>query len=439
MYYKLRKIGKKTGRGTVYVVYRFGQSELAKTTGVNVLPSEFNPKTGKVNGKNSLFPELNAQIQAVAGRMERAVRNARGEGLLPTTATVEACYAKLISVDDELPDLQDGAEVAADDLQRQMNELRTQLARKEAAYADMLLAAGLSNGPNAKALFTDKIADFLATRPNYRPATILGYRDLSSMVAKFHSSLQLADVNVEFLQDFQRHLLDKEMRNQSVRTILDRLRTVYTHFAEDEGLSLLIFRKFRPIPALANDNVIYLTPEEIDAIAALEIKAPTLRQVQQQFLFACETGLRHSDLYITAANVVGEELRVTTRKKQKTVTVPLTERAKAIIEGPCFPFKPVNVNHYNKAIQQVCKKAPVLNALVTVTHYSGAKTFVQTRMKWQMISSHVARKSAINNWLAKGVRETVVADWAGHSDLKMLQRHYQNRASASRQEASKIR
>lgn len=439
MYYKLRKIGKKTGQGTVYVVHRFGQSELAKTTGVNVLPSEFNPKTGKVNGKNSLFPELNAQIQAVAGRMERAVRNARGEGLLPTTATVEACYSKLVSVDAALPDLRDGAEVAADDLKRQMADLREQLAQKESAYADMLLAAGLANGPDPKALFTDKIADFLATRPNYRPATVSGYRDLGSMIAKFRPSLQLADINLGFLQDFQRHLLDKELRNQSVRVILDRLKAIYSHFAEDEGLSLGLFRRFKPIPALANDNVIYLTPEEIDAIAALEIKAATLRQVQQQFLFACETGLRHSDLYITAANVVGEELRVTTRKKQKTVTVPLTERAKAILKGPCFPFKPIHVNHYNKAIQQVCKKAPVLKVPVTVTHYSGAKTFVETRMKWQLISSHVARKSAINNWLAKGVRETVVADWAGHSDLKMLRRHYQNREAASRQEAVKIR
>ena len=78
MFYKVRKVGKKTGQGTVYVVYRFGQSEMVKTTGVNVLPSEFNTTTGKVSRKNPLHPELNAQIQAVVARLERAVRNAKG-------------------------------------------------------------------------------------------------------------------------------------------------------------------------------------------------------------------------------------------------------------------------------------------------------------------------------------------------------------------------
>jgi integrase len=210
------------------------------------------------------------------------------------------------------------------------------------------------------------------------------------------------------------------------------------HFAEDEGLATGFLRKFKLVQELANDNVIFLSADEIEAIAALDIKAATLRQIQQQFLFACETGLRHSDLYITAANIVGEKLKVTTRKKQKTVTIPLTERAKAILAGPTFPFKQFGINHYNKAVHQICKKVAALHVPVTVTHYSGAKTFTETRMKWELISSHVARKSAINNWLARGVRETVVADWAGHSDLKMLQKHYQNREAASRQEALKL-
>jgi hypothetical protein len=76
MLHKIRKVEKKTGQEKVYLVHCFNHQELIKTTGVNVLPRGFNTTTGKVSRKNLLHPELNAQIQVVAVRLERAGRNA---------------------------------------------------------------------------------------------------------------------------------------------------------------------------------------------------------------------------------------------------------------------------------------------------------------------------------------------------------------------------
>jgi hypothetical protein len=216
MFYKVRKVGKKTGQGTVYVVYRFGQSEMVKTTGVNVLPGEFNATTGKVSRKNPLHPELNAQIQTVVARLERAVRNARGEGLEPTTAIVDVYYAKILAqepTETSLPGLQYGAESVADLMLQELKSLRESLAQKERAYAEMTLASNLVVGTEDKVLFTDKIAEYLAIHPSYRPATIAGYQDLANMLSKFQPGLSLTDVNLTLLQDFQAHLLGKELRN----------------------------------------------------------------------------------------------------------------------------------------------------------------------------------------------------------------------------------
>jgi hypothetical protein len=76
MLYKIKKVEKKTGQKKVYLVHCFNHQELIKTTGLNVLPRGFNTTTGKVSRKNLLHPELNAQIQVVAVRLERAGRSA---------------------------------------------------------------------------------------------------------------------------------------------------------------------------------------------------------------------------------------------------------------------------------------------------------------------------------------------------------------------------
>jgi len=191
------------------------------------------------------------------------------------------------------------------------------------------------------------------------------------------------------------------------------------------------------VPELSNDDVIHLKPEDVAAIAALDL-TKAQRQVQQQFLFACETGLRHQSLYITSANITGDTLTVTTGKKNLTVKPPITKAARAILEGPDFPFRKYHVNHYNKVLRAICKKIPGFHVLVTLTHYKGNVAFVETKPKWEHMSSHVARKTATNNWREAKVSEIAIALWAGHKNTKTTAKHYQNKDALSAQEAQKL-
>ncbi|GAA4498299.1 hypothetical protein GCM10023172_14980 [Hymenobacter ginsengisoli] len=439
MFYKIRGISPKSGKGTVYCVYRQNGKECLRTTGVAVAPADFDPATGKVKSRVPQHPELNAKIQAVALTIEGIVRDLKADGLEASSAAVAAALADIDTIAEAdafvLPILEKADAQSLEALRKELAWLESETLRVKTAIGRFERLLGIAAPVK---LFTDKIADYLKADPNfYRPATVRGYEDLRVIIGEFRPQLRLEEIDLDTFREFQKYLLAKGMRNNSVRTHLDRLKTVYRYLADEAGLSAEFLKKFRQVPELANDDVIYLTREEVAAIAALKL-TKTQRQVQQQFLFACATGLRHQSLNITTANITGETLTVVTGKKNLTVKPPITPAARAILNGPDFPFRKYHVNHFNKVLRAICKKAPGFDVPVTVTHYVGNVPTVETKPKWEHMSSHVGRKTAINHWLASGVRESVVSLWAAHRDTKTTAKHYANKDAISAQEALKL-
>lgn len=445
MFYKIRGISAKSGKGTVSVVYRQADFETVKATGVSVAPKDFETKTGKVKSRVPEHPEQNAKIQAVANDIETAVRNLNANGEALTKATLDAEFTRILKFNEAI---QGAGEVFPDYLTQQQQEIEALAAEVERRKENLVKQQELMSGygvytmptkPQREARFTDKITAFLKANPNqYSPATLRGYNDLISILTKFKRGLLVKDIDLPLIQSLQTYLLGKKMRNQSVRVILTRFKTVFKIVAEELNLPTAFLGKLTMVKELANDNVIFLNVEEIEAIEQIPLSGSMQRQVRAQFLFACETGLRHSDLCITQANITGDTLTVVMQKSKRTVKPPLTAKAREILNGPEFPFKFIHVNHYSKCLKTICEKIPALQGEVTLTHFVGNKATSETKPKWQLVSSHVARKTAINNWLKLGVRETVVALWAGHKNTKMIQKHYQNQDEASANEAMKL-
>ena len=54
------------------------------------------------------------------------------------------------------------------------------------------------------------------------------------------------------------------------------------------------------------------------------------------------------------------------------------------------------------------------------------------------MTSHVARKTFVENAVAKGVELIAIAEWLGHSDTQMLQKHYAHKGQIAKREAHKL-
>jgi integrase len=425
MYYKLKGISPKSGKGTVSVVYRQTDFETLKSTGVTVSPNDFNTTTGKVKARVPNHPELNAKIQAVTTCLEMAVRNIIESGRPVTKQALEAQYS-IVQLRLMLAKEQEAIQQQLESAEQKPND------RSGVTSQGYLLETKIGNR------LTDKITEYLKLNPeNYGQNTILGYEDLRMIILKFKPNLALEDISLPLFYELQNHLIKKEMRNQSIRITFARLKKVYTYYADEMDLPIAFIGKFKMVKELYNDNVIFLTDEEVELIEKVELKSKAQNQVRYQFLFSCQVGLRHSDLYITSADIKANELHVTMKKSKHTVKPPLTAKAKAILASEHFPFKVITINQYNKTVRAISKKAG-LTDVIKQTHFIGNHPVTITKQKWELMSSHVGRKTAINNWLNKGVRESVVALWAGHQNTKMIQKHYQNKDAASLKEAEKL-
>ena len=152
---------------------------------------------------------------------------------------------------------------------------------------------------------------------------------------------------------------------------------------------------------------VYLTEEEISRLADLNLDtAPSsLRKVRDVFLIGCWTGQRFSDYSgismdeIEMIVIDGEEykaLRMIQKKTDRTVLVPVLDmRLSEIIDSP-----------------------------TTVCCRKGGMKIKTVRPKYELVSSHTARRSCITNLYLGGRLSTgQIRCISGHADEESLKRY----------------
>lgn len=168
---------------------------------------------------------------------------------------------------------------------------------------------------------------------------------------------------------------------------------------------------------------VWLTLDEIDKINALDFgNKVLLTRCRDAFVFQCMVGCRYGDLEkLVRENIVFESgvyyMKIKTRKNEKLIKVPLAKKAVAIIEK----YKGISVADWlptmqecNSQIKEVCKLAGMYE-VVQMVRGSGDNRKEHRFQKWQLITTHCARRSAVNNLKAAGISDHVIASITGQS------------------------
>lgn len=200
------------------------------------------------------------------------------------------------------------------------------------------------------------------------------------------------------------------------------------------------------IPADTYGTPIYLTAEELQYLYMYDdFTLPQLRQ-RDIFIFQCLTGCRVADLMqLTAANIQEGWLvyipQKTSRHKPTTIEVPLSPTALEIIEryhyadihGRLLPF--IAPQKYNEAIQRVCKIARLDRSVMVLDPH----TFVaHPRPLYEVVTSHVARKTFTQLLYAATGDKRLVASMTGHSENSQAFNRYSEINRAMKQRAGEI-
>lgn len=231
------------------------------------------------------------------------------------------------------------------------------------------------------------------------------------------------------LERYEQWLVSRNISNITAKNYLS-LTVTFLRWCYRQGLCDSSFTRYECKLKTSDRKeraVIYLTLEEIDRIAKLELRG-NREVVRDVFLFQCYTGLRISDASVlTWQSIVGDKLRIIVKKTGVFIDNRLPKQALAIIDKyRCngmtnkFVFPHLSKDIYRANLKAIGRMANIDDPITLTDYRNGAKTIIQVP-KWQKLTTHVGRKTFVVNSLSMGFTANQVIKCTGHTTINALE------------------
>lgn len=172
----------------------------------------------------------------------------------------------------------------------------------------------------------------------------------------------------------------------------------------------------------------YLDEDEISRIIQYRPKTITQAIVQQQFVLGALTGARHSDYQrFTKQNINGDRLVYVSKKTHIRAEVPLSPIVERILtvgtihESDNFAFafrQTVADSTFNDTIREICRLCEINDSIKL--YRKGKECIGQ---KWEFISSHSCRKSAVTNMYKRCHDLFLISKIVGHASVTQTEKY----------------
>lgn len=282
-------------------------------------------------------------------------------------------------------------------------------------------------------------------RTRQRYATTL--RHLKGFAAKWRKDLDFPDIDLDFYQEFVNYLRTQvltkatknnpnpkttiKMADNTVGKHISTLKTIL-NAAKDAGINTNSKYTSSKFATLSEDvEKIYLTENELDRIYKLDLSGiKSLDRVRDLFLIGCYTCLRFSDFTNIKpehiyTNDKGTFFKVSTLKTGEMVILPLHWIVSAILKkyNNDLP-RSISNQKMNDYLKEIGLKAEIKDA-VSITKFEGGVKVTKTLPKYELISTHTARRSGATNMYLAGIPALSIMKITGHKTEKAFMRYIQ--------------
>jgi len=265
---------------------------------------------------------------------------------------------------------------------------------------------------------------------NWSNATLAKLNTVKNHLNSFNPNQKFEDFDERGITDYLIFLRKKKgMRNSTVKKHLGLLKwflkwSFYKKYHNNDT-----YQNFKPKIKESSKTVIFLTEEEKTKIFNLKIPSSKayLQRISDVLEFLCYSGLRYSDVYnLKRSDIKADYIEITTIKTSDSLVIELNMHTRAILKKYAdIPYKfdkalPVisnqRMNDYIKELGELAE----INTLVRQTYYIGNERVDDVLPKYQLLGTHVGRRTFICSALSIGIPVQIVMKWTGHADYKAM-------------------
>lgn len=245
---------------------------------------------------------------------------------------------------------------------------------------------------------------------------------LEAFLKGYKRRVNFETVNLEFYNDYVKHLTSVE--KLGVNTIGDHIKRIKTVLGEAKSKGIMVNLAFESDyftkPEEETDSI-YLTASELLLIERLDLSSNSkLDRVRDLFLLGCFTGLRYSDFSkLKAGEVIDGYIHTTQAKTGKPIVIPVHPIVNSIIEKYQGNL-PASISNQktNEYIKELCGMVPELKIPISTTYTKGGVKITKTYDKWELVTTHTARRSFATNEYLAGTPAITIMAITGHRTEK---------------------
>lgn len=175
------------------------------------------------------------------------------------------------------------------------------------------------------------------------------------------------------------------------------------------------------------NRIVYLSWSELMRLYSHNFESDSLSQVRDVYCFCAFTSLRYSDVAkLLKSDVQNDRIFVTTQKTNDSLVIELNDFSRSILQkyadsplrgGVALPvISNQRMNDYLKKIGRILG----FDEPFKRTYFIANRRYETTVPKYELLTSHSARRTFVVNALHLGIPAEVVMKWTGHKDFDAM-------------------
>ena len=253
---------------------------------------------------------------------------------------------------------------------------------------------------------------------------VLRYED-----ERLKRKLKLSDMTQVGFDSIKDYLFDIGLKSTTIQKLLGEIKSI-GRYAQKKQMKLPdsfgVVEIERTKTHVGDEDVIYLTNDELERIISLDLKQDYLINAQKWLLLGCYTGQRIDDQLskFTKGNIHGSgddlEIHLTQGKTGTKVTIPVHPNIRNILKPENMPHA-ISSQRLNDYMKEICKLAEINEPIDDQKkEFIEKKTILgkeenvyrhikRVRPKYEYISSHTGRRTFCMMWFQKMENQSIMA------------------------------